>query len=84
MSVRFIYENEKGEAVDESGNEHFEVNINTEAYRDKKDGNKVRMYQKHGDSVKEQPFFLVYEKAKTPGQAVKQLEGQKAYGLQIG
>jgi hypothetical protein len=32
MSVRFIYENGKGEVVDESGNMHFEMDIDTEAY----------------------------------------------------
>ncbi|EIE79070.1 hypothetical protein RO3G_03775 [Rhizopus delemar RA 99-880] len=32
MSVRFIYENGKGEVVDESGNEHFNMDIDTEAY----------------------------------------------------
>jgi hypothetical protein len=31
-SVRFIYENGKDEVVDESGNEHFDMDIDTEAY----------------------------------------------------
>jgi hypothetical protein len=32
MSICFIYENGKGGVVDESGNEHFEMDIDTEAY----------------------------------------------------
>lgn len=32
MCVRLIYENGKGEVVDESGNMHFEMDIDTEAY----------------------------------------------------
>ncbi|CEP06924.1 hypothetical protein [Parasitella parasitica] len=32
MSVRFIYKNGKGEVVDESGNMHFAMDIDTEAY----------------------------------------------------
>ncbi|KAG0781553.1 hypothetical protein G6F16_011854 [Rhizopus arrhizus] len=40
----------------------------------KKDENEVRSYRKHGDAVKEQLCFLVYEKAMTPEQVVKQLE----------
>lgn len=39
----------------------------------KKDENEVCSYRKHGDAVKEQLYFLVYEKVITPGQAVKQL-----------
>ncbi|CEP08936.1 hypothetical protein [Parasitella parasitica] len=39
----------------------------------KKNESEVRSYRKHGDGVKEQLFFLVYEKAMTPGQAAKQL-----------
>lgn len=31
MSVRFIYKNGKGEVVGESGNMHFEMDIDTEA-----------------------------------------------------
>ncbi|KAI8874621.1 hypothetical protein K501DRAFT_281150, partial [Backusella circina FSU 941] len=39
----------------------------------RKNENEVRSYRKHGDDVKEQLFFLVYEKSMTPGQAAKQL-----------
>ncbi|KAI8366921.1 hypothetical protein BD560DRAFT_436042 [Blakeslea trispora] len=108
MSIRFIYNNGKGEVVDESGNEHFNMDIDTETYPidyitnfdehldykppekelkgkphdekqslhakpNKKNENEVRAYRKHGDDVKEQLFFLVYEKAMPPGQAAKQL-----------
>lgn len=32
MRVYFVNKNGKGEAVDESGNEHFEMNIDTETH----------------------------------------------------
>ena len=50
--------------------------IKNEAYMrslPKKDENEVRSYRKHGDSVKEQQFFLLYKKVVDPGQAAKQL-----------
>lgn len=48
-----MYGNGKGELVDESGNEHFEMDIDTEAYLIE-----VGLYRKHG----EQQFFF-YENA---------------------
>lgn len=110
MSVRFVYENGKGEAVDESGNMHFEMDIDTEAYpidyitnydehfdcklpektkekphnekrslHEKPNKKKMKMKSVHtGNMVMLSKnncfFFLVYEKAMTPGQAAKQLE----------
>ncbi|KAG1574860.1 hypothetical protein G6F48_013255 [Rhizopus delemar] len=60
MSVRFIYENGKGEVVDESGNEHFNMDIDTEAYPI----DYITNFDEHLD---------FYEKAMTPGQAANQL-----------
>ncbi|CEP13859.1 hypothetical protein [Parasitella parasitica] len=60
MSVRFIHENGKGEAVDESGNEHFDMDLDTEAYTI----DYITNFDEHLD---------FYEKAMTPGQAAKQL-----------
>ncbi|KAG1038350.1 hypothetical protein G6F43_012702 [Rhizopus delemar] len=58
-------EKTKGKPHDEKQSLHEKPN--------KKNENEVRAYRKHGDGVKEQLFFLVYEKAMTPGQAAKQL-----------
>ncbi|OBZ87764.1 hypothetical protein A0J61_04184 [Choanephora cucurbitarum] len=52
MNVRFICENGK-------------VSMRSPI---EKNEDEVRAYRKHGDDVKEQLFFLVYEKAMTSGQ----------------
>lgn len=74
MSICFIYENGKGEVVDESGNEHFEMDVKLKHIAIKR--MKTKLVHIGNMVVKEQLFFLVYEKAMTPGQAVKQLESQ--------
>ncbi|ORE15976.1 hypothetical protein BCV71DRAFT_184336 [Rhizopus microsporus] len=63
MSICFIYGNGKSEVVNECGNEHFEMDIKLKHIAIKK--MKTKFVHTRNMVVKEQLFFLVYEKAMT-------------------